>query len=1657
MLKKYISSTLLFLLTFLGYAQSDTNIELDSISVEKFKRVQVLRSTPNLIEKLNDLGVDLRCGAVHSENFIQLELSEFEIDDLVAMEINFVVVNEDLQKFYEQRFERDYPLILQDLNLEKQKSAQLRGISQKNQVINNISQYYGKEEVNIPTPQNFYIPSSFGGCLTLEQMLDELDKMKQLYPDIISTKQPISSTLTTHEGRSVFYVKISDNPDSDETEPQVLYTGMTHAREIVSMMNIIYYMWYLLENYESDPYIKNLVNNTEMYFIPVLNPDGLAWNRTIAPNGGGMHRKNRNPAACTAQNFVYTTSNNGASTRGVDLNRNFPFKWGLGSSTDPCSQSFRGTSSGSEPETQMIMSFVNSKNFKIAQNHHSYGSVNVYGTHGSSGTATGRENEFYKFNHDWSYYSRYIYGPDTYIMGPLGGVLDEWMQGGPADSQGNTGSGKNILALTPENGLFSEGGFWPTTALLPQIKGMLRQNLLSAMYVGKHAKLHDLTMLNVESLNSNLTFGIERIGQTASNFTLTITPVSSNIVSITSPSVQTGMNMFEQRNLSIPMVLSNAIQNGDRIEFKVTLSNDDFVMYETNIVKYYNPTVLFSHNPDTQNLTGWIATGAWSTTTDAYSGTRAIRSTNVSPYANNTNSTLTLNSTFNFNNTGRKVVQFYTKWDLERNFDFVQLQASVNGGAWIDLDGKYTKPASISEVNGQHVTKTLAADRSFQNSNAGVKAPLYDGDTFNNWLLEEYIIDGQNNSSLLNQSNVRFRFLFRTDSANSADWFTTTFDGFYVDDFRIINVLDSKPEAYCVNKTMFLDASGALTITANDIDNGSYDEGSISSRTVTPNTFDCSHLGTTQEVILTVTDNLGNVSECTASIFINSNQNINATAPVSIYHNRFRATWEATCPTDDYYLDVATYPFGEESLVEWRFNANNTTATSGISANTSKTITKSTDFGTTSYVAGVTSNAISSTGWDSGFGSKAWVVEFSTIGRNNIIVSSMQRSSATGPKDFKLQYRIGAGSWIDVLGGVVMLADNFNAGRIIDLPLPAACNNQVSVSLRWIMTSNIRVTGGTTTVDPFGSSRIDDIIIKGTPDFTLPLYNNLQVSGSEHLVNGLNPNTTYYYRVRSVKDAYLSAYSNTRSVTTKQNPIIWNGTSWSNGTGPNANIGVIIQGNYNTASNGGFTTNDLTIESGILTIASGNSINNTGNPINVVNEIVNNGNETNLIIQNNANILQSNNIINSAPATVFRNTSPLMRLDYVLWGAPVSNQSLLAFSPNTLTNRFYTYNPNTDLYVNVSPSNNTFQAPNSYLIRMPDNHPTAPTVWNGNFKGNLNNGNFELITEAGKYYAVSNPYPSVMDAIKFMDDNNIEDPMYLWRKTNNSANPSYATFTRLGGVANSGGGSSIIPTRNVQVGQGFIVKASNNKIFFNNSMRSINHQNIFLKPSTNQNNNETISRFWIDLVGETFSNQMMVGYHPSATNNLDMFDAVAGNSSMGVYSRYQNSILSIQSFSNPFDVEATIPVRIKVPVAGLYEISLSQKDGIFTQNQPIYLLDKLTNIWYDLSESSVSLNLTTEEFSDRFEIKFQNILSTNVNNDVNFSYYLYSKIFNIRSLHDNISQIKVLDITGKLLLDQSFKEESNVQIDLTHIASNVLLIQVINNQKILKNIKIINH
>lgn len=152
----------------------------------------------------------------------------------------------------------------------------------------------------------------------------------------------------SYEGRELMAVKISDNVNVDEDEPEILFNSQQHAREHLTVEMAIYLMDLFTDNYGSDPRITNIVNTREIWIVPTLNPDGSEYD--IATGSYRSWRKNRQP-------------NSGSSYIGTDLNRNWGYNWGCcgGSSGSPSSETYRGPSAFSAPETRALRDFVNSR------------------------------------------------------------------------------------------------------------------------------------------------------------------------------------------------------------------------------------------------------------------------------------------------------------------------------------------------------------------------------------------------------------------------------------------------------------------------------------------------------------------------------------------------------------------------------------------------------------------------------------------------------------------------------------------------------------------------------------------------------------------------------------------------------------------------------------------------------------------------------------------------------------------------------------------------------------------------------------------------------------------------------------------------------------------------------------------------------------------------------------------------------------------------------------------------------------------------------------------------------------------------------------------------------------------------------------------------
>ena len=188
-----------------------------------------------------------------------------------------------------------------------------------------------------------------------EEVTAAVKKLAEDYPDIVA----LESFGTTIEGRDLWVLKISDNVGTAEAEePSILFNAMHHAREVMTTEVALDIVTQLASGYNTDSKIKGWVDNNEIWVVPQVNPDG-------------------NHKVWTSNNMWRKNTRGGY---GVDLNRNYPYRWGEcdGSSGFQWSDTYRGASAGSEPETKALMGLVARIRPVFDISYHSYSELVLY-------------------------------------------------------------------------------------------------------------------------------------------------------------------------------------------------------------------------------------------------------------------------------------------------------------------------------------------------------------------------------------------------------------------------------------------------------------------------------------------------------------------------------------------------------------------------------------------------------------------------------------------------------------------------------------------------------------------------------------------------------------------------------------------------------------------------------------------------------------------------------------------------------------------------------------------------------------------------------------------------------------------------------------------------------------------------------------------------------------------------------------------------------------------------------------------------------------------------------------------------------------------------------------------------------------------------------
>ncbi|HYF03967.1 MAG TPA: M14 family zinc carboxypeptidase [Patescibacteria group bacterium] len=718
---------LVLIIPFIFFINTDTFAQK---TAERYSLVKAWFSGDFTSETVEDYGFEAEHSIIRPDNYIEGAISERCVQILQKRQVQTEIIIPDLSLFYKERAKKD-ELFLKDFA----KNKTLAGST---------------------IPRNFSL-GSMAGFYTLEEIGQVFSSMRQKFPELVSEPIKIGTSI---EGRNINAYRFS-TPIFTNSKHEVLYTALHHAREPGGVTTLVYFLWDILERYtKGDPEAVFLMEKRELYVVPVINPDGYAYNQQTNPDGGGMWRKNRRKVSQEAW--------------GIDLNRNYgpQESWDApvnGSSVNPVSETYRGSAPFSEPETQAIRDFCRSHNFKNALNYHTYGGLLIY-PFATKQTETpdsiifrGLAAEFIKIN-------KYAAGTGIQTVGyNVRGDSDEWMY--LSDPQKS-----KIFAMTPEAGTIIDG-FWPRPErIIPIAQENLHMNYQLAWSAGVNIRPQ-----HISSQHSDISIDFSNIGILTSTDSIEISVASLHPLVFLGVPVKkiAPLSNREIDIVTIPFQLANGFKNGDRVKITVAILQENVRRVDTMEVQLYKSTVrpLFSG----ENNGSWNTGLSWAVVTDHF-GVRSFTDSPDERYDNLTSNYLTFNQLLPLTGINRATLRFKTRWSIESNGDFAVVEVSADGGnSWKTIKTSRMKrgiglPGTRQEIN------------SFG----------FDGN-FPEWILQEASLDEFTGKNI----NVRFGML--SDDAG-------IFDGWYLADIDLIT--------YETTTGMYADAAlkEALTVFPNPVD-----------------------------------------------------------------------------------------------------------------------------------------------------------------------------------------------------------------------------------------------------------------------------------------------------------------------------------------------------------------------------------------------------------------------------------------------------------------------------------------------------------------------------------------------------------------------------------------------------------------------------------------------------------------------------------------------------------------------------------------------------------------------------------------------------------------------------------------------------------------------
>ena len=451
-------------------------------------------------------------------------------------------------------------------------------------------------------------------------------------------------------------------------------------------------------------------------------------------------------------------------------------------------------------------------------------------------------------------------------------------------------------------------------------------------------------------------------------------------------------------------------------------------------------------------------------------------------------------------------------------------------------------------------------------------------------------------------------------------------------------------------------------------------------------------------------------------------------------------------------------------------------------------------------------------------------------------------------------------------------------------------------------------------------------------------------------------------------------------------------------------------------------------------------------------------------IEDDASLVQINDVENSGNIIVKREAETSYQYDYVYWSSPVENFDIAGIPGN----HKYEWHVNdvnaTSTRGDWSTASGDMDEGRGYIVRVP-----SAADFTATFVGVPNNGEIEqslyktdntagMTADKIDWNLIGNPYPSAIDAISFLEDNNdIEGSVYLWTHgeilSSSSEDNDYSFYENFGlnygdqYVAYNATGVSDPENEfggKIASGQAFFVQIDaavrNSDLFsvrFTNAMRyegtEVAHDNDQFYRNSGENAGSTEKQLvWLSLANENnHAISTLIGYADGATEGKDrLYDAYTNNEGFNLYSLIsEEEKLVIQGLPLPFVDTNTVPLGMELVQGGIYSIAIGNVKGSLFEGdrgQDVYLEDTYNNVVHDLRTVPYTFTGEAGIYNDRFVLRYTEPVTLSVEeiSNTNTFAYINDAMFYVKS-SNTIEYVKIYDISGKQITNYLSNDNSD--------------------------------